>query len=51
MDGLAVADGDRREPTTGASVDDGEPLERVPAVRLFAYGWLDNHGEEAFYRG
>ena len=50
VDGLAVADGDRWEPTTGASLDDGEPLERFPAVRLFAYGWLDNHGEEAFYR-
>ncbi|MEZ3115696.1 DUF3179 domain-containing (seleno)protein [Halobaculum sp. MBLA0147] len=46
------ADGSVWDGATGRAVgDDGRaPLERFPAIRLFAYGWVDNHGTEAFYR-
>jgi hypothetical protein len=35
---------------SGEAYRQRDPLERLPAVRLFAYGWVDNHGTEAFYR-
>ena len=50
-DGLAHGDGGQWDPTTGVAVDADRRLSRFPAVRLFAYGWVDNHGPTAFYRG
>jgi hypothetical protein len=47
-DEILVADGGRWDPTTGGS-DDGRRLERVPARRLFAFTWQDDHGPDAFY--
>lgn len=44
-DGTARADG-----TTGEG-DDGRRLARLPARRLFAFAWQDDHGPEAFYGG
>jgi len=42
-------DGATWAPDTGSS-SDGRRLERVPARRLFAFGWQDAHGPDAFYR-
>lgn len=42
------ADGTVWDPTTGGSAD-GRRLERVPAVRLYAFAWQDAHGPDAFY--
>jgi hypothetical protein len=50
------ADGDRRlrgdgatwNPDTGRS-DDGRQLDRLPARRLFAFAWQDDHGPDSFY--
>ncbi|WP_435335485.1 DUF3179 domain-containing protein [Haloarchaeobius sp. TZWWS8] len=42
------ADGTTWDPTTGRS-DDGRELERLPARRLFAFPWQDDHGEDSFY--
>ncbi|MFB6219455.1 MAG: DUF3179 domain-containing protein [Halobacteriaceae archaeon] len=53
---LAVADGEVRgdgtawDPLTGES-GDGRRLDRVPARRLFAFAWQDDHGPDAFYPG
>jgi len=33
---------------TGAS-EDGRSLDRVPARRLFAFAWRDDHGDDAFW--
>lgn len=35
---------------SGEAYRQREPLKRLPAVRLFAYGWVDNHGTDSFYR-
>jgi hypothetical protein len=43
-----VADGTRWDPATGRA-EDGRELERVPARRLFAFAWQDDHGPDAFY--
>ena len=43
------ADSTTWNPATGAG-SDGRQLERVPARRLFAFAWQDDHGEGAFYR-
>lgn len=36
-------------PATGES-DDGRRLTRLPARRLFAFAWQDDHGSDAFYQ-
>lgn len=43
-----VADGTTWDPVTGESTD-GRRLDRVPARRLFAFAWQDDHGPAAFY--
>jgi hypothetical protein len=47
-DGTLVGDGTTWTPSTGESAD-GRRLERVPAIRLFAFAWQDAHGPDAFY--
>ena len=42
------ADGTTWDLTTGESAD-GRRLERIPAVRLYAFAWQDAHGSDAFY--
>ncbi len=42
------ADGSVWDPVTGKS-EDGRQLTRVPAQRLFAFTWQDDHGRDAFY--
>jgi len=44
-----VADGAVWDPATGRSAD-GRQLHRLPARRLFAFAWQDDHGSDAFYR-
>lgn len=48
VDGELRADGATWTPATGRS-DDGRALTRVPAQRLFAFTWQDDHGRDAFY--
>ena len=43
-----VADGTVWGPATGRSADDRQ-LHRLPARRLFAFAWQDDHGSGAFY--
>jgi hypothetical protein len=43
------ADGARWDGATGES-SDGRALDRVPARRLFAFAWQDDHGPDAFWR-
>jgi hypothetical protein len=43
-----TADGARWDGATGES-DDGRSLERLPARRLFAFAWQDDHGPDAFW--
>ena len=47
--GAFRADGTVWHPVTGES-EDGRRLERVPARRLFAFTWQDDHGRDSFYR-
>jgi len=47
--GTYRADGARWDGATGES-DDGRALERLPARRLFAFAWQDDHGPDAFWR-
>jgi len=42
------ADGTIWDPVTGKA-EDGRTLDRVPARRLFAFTWQDDHGPTAFY--
>jgi hypothetical protein len=44
-----VADGTTWDPATGRAAD-GRRLERLPARRLFAFAWQDDHGPDSFYR-
>ncbi|PSQ16748.1 hypothetical protein BRD00_10015 [Halobacteriales archaeon QS_8_69_26] len=44
------ADGAVWNGATGES-DDGRELDRVPAKRVFAFAWQDDHGHEAFHGG
>jgi len=44
-----TGDGTTWDPATGESAD-RRALERVPARRLFAFAWRDDHGLDAFYR-
>jgi hypothetical protein len=46
--GQFAADGATWDGATGES-DDGRHLERLPARRLFAFAWQDDHGPDAFY--
>lgn len=48
-DGGIVGDGTTWDPTTGAAAD-GRRLDRLPARRLYAFTWLDDHGPDAFQR-
>ena len=48
VDGAFRADGTTWDPVTGESTD-GRQLDRVPARRLFAFTWKDDHGPDAFY--
>ncbi len=45
-----VADGTTWNGATGRSAD-GRRLERVPARRLFAFAWADDHGPDSFFEG
>jgi len=47
-DATVHADGTTWDPATGQSAD-GRTLERVSAVRLFAFAWQDAHGPDAFF--
>ncbi|MDF9747049.1 DUF3179 domain-containing protein [Natrinema salsiterrestre] len=47
--GRLVGDGTAWSVATGAS-GDGRRLRRVPAKRLYAFGWQDDHGPDAFYQ-
>jgi hypothetical protein len=49
-EGRFRADGTVWEGSTGRS-EDGRRLERVPARRLFAFAWQDDHGPDAFWSG
>ncbi|MFP8891352.1 DUF3179 domain-containing protein [Natrialbaceae archaeon A-CW2] len=42
-----VGDGTVWDPVTGTSAD-GRSLEAVPAKRLFAFAWIDDHGADTF---
>lgn len=50
----AVADGFRADGTTWNGVTgtagDGRQLDRLPAKRVFAFAWQDDHGSDALYR-
>jgi hypothetical protein len=46
-DGQIRADGTTWSPATGESAD-GRRLEAVPAKRLFAFAWQDDHGPDSF---
>jgi hypothetical protein len=43
------ADGTTWDPTTGRA-EDGRSLERLPARRLFAFTWQDDHRPDAFWQ-
>jgi hypothetical protein len=43
-----VGDGVAWDLATGWS-DDGQRLRRVPARRLYAFAWQDDHGPGSFY--
>ena len=47
-DGHLTGDGTRWNAASGRS-EDGRSLERVPARRLFAFAWQDDHGPDSFY--
>jgi hypothetical protein len=47
-EGRVRGDGATFDPVSGRS-DDGRRLERVPARRLFAFAWRDDHGPDAFH--
>jgi len=47
--GRAYADGVSWDPASGESAD-GRALTRVPARRLYAFAWQDDHGPDSFYR-
>nr|WP_254538147.1 DUF3179 domain-containing (seleno)protein [Halomarina sp. BCD28] len=42
------ADGTTWDPASGRAAD-GRELERLPARRLFAFAWQDDHGPDAFW--
>jgi hypothetical protein len=47
-DGTVVADDTTWDLVTGESAD-GRRLDRLPARRLFAFAWQDDHGPDAFW--
>jgi len=44
-----VADGTTWDGVTGES-EDGRQLDQIPARRLFAFAWQDDHGSDAFFQ-
>lgn len=46
--GTIRGDGTTWDPVTAESAD-GRGLRRLPARRLYAFAWQDDHGEDAFY--
>jgi hypothetical protein len=46
--GTLRGDGTAWDPATGRS-EDGRRLDRVPARRLYAFAWQDDHGPDSFY--
>lgn len=48
VDGTLRGNDQTWDPATGAATD-GSSLERVPAKRLFAFVWQDDHGPDAFW--
>ena len=48
-DDAVVGDGTTWDPTTGTAAD-GRRLDRLPARRLYAFTWLDDHCSDAFHR-
>ncbi|WP_435363413.1 DUF3179 domain-containing protein [Haloarchaeobius sp. DYHT-AS-18] len=47
-DGQFAGDGTTWDGATGESAD-GRTLDRLPARRLFAFAWQDDHGADSFY--
>lgn len=47
-DGRFIGDGVSWDGATGVATD-GRQLSRLPARRLFAFAWQDDHGPDAFY--
>jgi len=47
-DGTVRGDGTSWNPATGEG-DDGRRLDRLPARRLFAFAWQDDHGPDVFF--
>jgi hypothetical protein len=47
-DGTLHGDGVSWDPATGKG-SDGRRLTRVPARRLYAFAWQDDHGPDSFY--
>lgn len=47
-DGRVRGDGTTWDLATAESAD-GRQLRRLPARRLYAFAWQDDHGEDAFY--
>jgi len=47
-DGMLYGDDVSWDPTTGKS-SDGRQLTRLPARRLYAFAWQDDHGRDSFY--
>lgn len=49
-DGRFTSDGTTWDGATGVAAD-GRRLDRLPARRLFAFAWQDDHGPDAFWSG
>jgi hypothetical protein len=49
-DGTLYGNGVAWDPTTGRSAD-GRRLSPMPARRLYAFAWQDDHGPDSFYGG
>ncbi|MEF8853675.1 MAG: DUF3179 domain-containing protein [Haloarculaceae archaeon] len=49
-DGAVRGDGTLWDPATGEAGDDRR-LARLPARRLYAFAWADDHGTDSFYAG
>ena len=47
-EGAIHGDGTTWGPPTAEGAD-GRPLRRLPARRLYAFAWQDDHSEDAFY--
>ena len=49
-DGVTGETVDEPAAHSGEAYRQRDPLERFPAIRLFAFGWVDNHGTDALFR-